>query len=205
MKIRVFPIISFKDKEKKFDDYWISGTAFLINEDGGFFTAGHNFFMKERGKDQQKLYVFALISNELIPVEEIRLEYDRNSDLILKDFAFGKITDNKLLPELLHFEDKDPFALGYKKEVLDCEILHVKETNGIKFYLYKLPIIVGTNTLQIGKSLVSIKYENVLYYKTNIPGDISGFSGGPVVHKNEILGVLVSHCFITSQYIEGIL
>lgn len=67
MKIRIFPILAFSRTDEDFTGKFLNGTGFLINDQGHFYTAGHNFFKRERGSEAERLNCFALINGELIP------------------------------------------------------------------------------------------------------------------------------------------
>lgn len=197
MNIQIFPIIALNPLDKSFED---NGTAFLVDDRGHFYTAGHNFYKKERGKDSEKLECFALIDGALFPVEEIFIEYDRDSEGIKKDFVYGEIKNFKNSPSVKTIDSTNPVALGYKTQELDFEQIETTEWNEKKFHLYKVPITIGTNTMTIKN--IPFSFDNVLYYTTESEVALNGLSGGPILFNDEILGVLVSNHFITKAYID---
>lgn len=201
MNIRTFPILAFNLSDSNFTGEWYNGTAFLIDDSGHFYTAGHNFFKKERGKEAEKLKCFALINGELFPTEEIFIEYDSDSEIIKKDFACGRIINIKELPIAKTINSDNAVALGYSVRNLDYEIVETVEWNKKEFYLYKVPVSIGTNSMTIAAN-INISFKNVLFYTTELDISLEGLSGGPILLTDEIIGVLVSHCFITMQYIN---
>lgn len=204
MNIKLFPILAFSSTDKDFEVINSNGTAFLIDDIGHFYTAGHNFYKKERGKNPEKLTCFALINEKLFPTQEIYIDYDQESEVIKKDFAFGKITNFTNIPDTKTIDCNTPITLGYSKKDLDFEKIETVKWNEKEFKLYKVPISIGTNSIIINKNFIA-EFENVLFYKTQPSISLEGLSGGPVLYDNEIQGVLISTCFIIKAYIDKVL
>jgi hypothetical protein len=201
MKIRIFPILAFSRTDEDFTGKFLNGTGFLINDQGHFYTAGHNFFKRERGSEAERLNCFALINGELIPTRVLFLEYDRDSDRLKIDFACGEIVDFNSLPNEITIDCNEPIALGYKVGKLNFEKIATTKWNEKEFHLYKVPISIGTDTKEIAPR-IHLTFSNVLFYTTEPEELLDGLSGCPILHNDNILGVLVSDCFITKEYID---
>lgn len=205
MDIRTFPIIAFSLSDNTFAGPWYNGTAFLVDDIGHFYTAGHNFFLRKRGEEKpEKLKCVALINGDFFPIQEIFIEYDFDCEGTKKDFAHGKIINFKNLPDTKTIEFDKPIALGYSIRKLDFEIIETVKWDEKEFYLYKVPIAIGKNSKTMGV-YVNISFDNVLFYTTESGVTLEGFSGGPILFNDKILGVLVSDCFIIREYIDKIL
>lgn len=202
MNIQTFPILAFALSDSNFSGHWLNGTAFLVDDIGHFYTAGHNFRLKKRGEEEpEKLKCFALIAGVLFPTEELFVEYDFNSDGLKKDFAYGKIIDYVKLPSIEIIDNKESIALGYSVRKLDFEQIETVKWAEKEFFLYKVPISIGTNSMKISPN-IEISFNNVQFYTTESGVSLDGLSGGPILQNDEVLGVLVSHCFIKKEYIE---
>ena len=201
MKIQIFPILAFSPTDKDFTGNFYNGTAFLIDEQGHFYTAGHNFHKRERGQETERLNCFALINGELIPTKELFLEYQRDSDDLMMDFAYGKILGFNTSPNVITIDCNEPIALGYTGRELSFEKIATTKWNEKEFHLYKVPISIGTNSKELLPG-IPISFANVLFYTTEIKVSLEGLSGCPILHNDNLLGVLVSHCFITKEYID---
>lgn len=201
MEISIFPILSTNPVNQK----TYNGTGFLIDGDGHFCTAGHNFFKIERGSGIiQKLDSSALINKQLLALEIIHCEYDPDNDIIKKDFAFGKIESLPSNPNSIKINSDNPVAVGYTTKNLEFQKLNTLEWEGIEYFLYAVPISIGTKSTELIQNII-LTIDNVLFYTTGLNFDLNGFSGGPIIHNDKILGVLVSNCFITEEYIEKII
>ena len=207
MKIRVVPTIAFCLSDNDFSGRWFNGTAFLVDDIGHFYTAGHNFRKKERGNgdaEPEKLKCFALIDGELFPTEELFVEYDFYSEALKKDFAYGKIKKKKKIPSIKIIDSNESIALGYSIRELDFEQIETVKWEEKEFFLYKVPISIGNNSMKISPN-INISFENVRFYTTESGISLEGLSGGPILQNDEILGVLVSNCFLMKEYIEKLL
>lgn len=203
MNIKLFPILAFSFTDEELKGTYYNGTAFLMGNTGHFYTAGHNFYKKERGRAPEKLKCFALINGELFNIQEIHLEYDSDSGGFKKDFAFGQIANFKNIPDSKNIACDTPIALGYSSRELDFEKIETVNWNEIEFKLYKVPISIGTNSMAINTNFIE-SFENILFYTMQSSISLEGLSGGPILYADEILGVLVSKYFITKEYIDKI-
>lgn len=204
MNIKLFPVIAYDASDFKLSGKFFNGTAFLIDDSKIFYTAGHNYYDNSRGHEPKRIDCYALINGELISTEKVFIEYNQDNDKIKKDIAFGKIKDFKSEPFTIPVESNQPIALGYSRNRLDFEILNTVTWKGITFNLYKIPISVGTNSIKsIQNSIIDISFSNVLFFNA-ASIDLKGLSGGPIINKDELQGILVSNCFIIKDYIDTV-
>lgn len=204
MKRVIFPILGFDPSDKRCDGEFDSGTGFLINNEGYFFTAGHNFYRKERGSDELiELTCFAYIDNQLIEIERLYIEYVKDFEGRKKDFAYGKlkIPSYKINPNVI-IDSEDCLMIGYSIRDLPFEIIETVQFKDTNFNLYKVPITPTSNIFEYHS--IKIFYDNVLFFDCTKNMDFFGLSGCPVIKKNILCGVLVSNCFITMDYLETI-
>ena len=204
MDIQTFPILAFNPSDTNFNDLSKNGTGFIVDNSGLFYTAGHNFYKKERGRDPEKLKCYALINNALQPIQEIHLEYEPNADDTNKDFAYGKVLNFNNLAYTKTIQCNQPTALGYTCRVLNFDKIESASWKNKLFHLYKVPISIGTNSKSISNGY-DITFDNSLFYTVDSGITLEGLSGGPILHNDEILGVLVSDCFVTKEYIDNTL
>jgi len=205
MKRFIFPILGFDILDVSCKNIISSGTGFLINNDGHFFSAGHNFYKsKKRGEvEQVELSCFALIKNQLIQIEKLYLEYDNDSTLSKKDFFVGKFKAPFCEQEdNIKMESDEFFMTGYSIRDLPYETIESIQFNNITFKLYKVPIISTSNILNYGG--INFSYENVLYYNCEVIVDFYGLSGCPIFKSNKLYGLLISTFFITIDYLKKI-
>ncbi len=202
MKKIVFPVLGFEPSEKTTDGNFANGTGFLINDKGFLFTAGHNFYKKERETGNlNELICFAYINNQLIEIEKLYIEYDEDDEVEKKDFAIGKLkTVPNELVQNTSIDCNDFIAIGYSIRDLPFEAIEQVKFKNTKFNLYKVPIVPTGNVLRYLSFEKS--YENVLFFDYSPKADLFGLSGCPVIKNNELSGMLVSNCIITNEYLE---
>jgi hypothetical protein len=200
----IFPILAFEDSKIMDVADFISGTGFLINDKGYLYTAGHNFYKKDLGTGNlNELTCFAFIKNELIEIERIYVEYDKNSEGEKKDFAIGKLKSlPKELTSNVNVDNEDYLMVGYSIRDLPFEIIETINFRNTLFNLYKVPITPTGNVLKYYS--INISYDNVLFFDCSPKVDFYGLSGCPIFKNNELCGMLVSNCFITYEYLEKI-
>ncbi len=201
MDVQIFPTYAISQVDS---NRFITGTAFL--KDGIVYTAGHNFYVTERGYEPEKVKCNALINGKLyLIMDSIFTEYDPNSEDTKRDIALGKIDVSDQQIDTRHISCNESCVLGYSRQELPFTIIDTISWNDMQFHLYCVPITVGTNSFQIPNSHIQISFNNVLFYSTKHAECLHGLSGGPVFGDGTLLGVLISHCFITNNYINSIL
>ena len=202
MKETIFPILGFLKTDKSCDNLIRLGSGFFINNSGNFISVAHNFnkYKNKETNEEYELNCFAYIDNELLEIEILYYEYNRdeNGCQIYKDLAIGHIAIKSNILKLQNDKLSNIDTLiGYSIRKLNypifCEV-HFKEN---LFYLYEIPISTTGNCLYINKIKIA-SFPNVLFFKET--EDLFGLSGCPVLNNDKIVGVLSSKCFIKREY-----
>ncbi len=204
---KLFPIIG--RTHESYDDFSL-GTGFLINEDGYFFTAGHVIY------DTSRSY-FIIVKDHHYKFEVVFLEHEEHSNLgntICRDLAICKIIglDFKIPVDYsfsLDCDDKKVYYSGFQLKSSPTKIATIEITSSVYAYLYKL-MDEDIKTCKPKKYVktYNVDYtdyrpmcQNVKSFKTEKV--VKGMSGGPVYSNTRVFGMLISNCYILSEYLVG--
>ena len=199
-----FPIISIGFSKSDIPDVNPVGSAFLIDSMGTFVTVGHNFNRTSVAKFGAPNFT------DFREIELFHIEYDRDLGI---DLAIGKLCgykSNAHMPKLCSAKNLEIgtklWLCGYKSFLVDGadEISVHKYGNGLTLHkqcIQKEVIEIPKNDFALIQRMKECN-GSALPFESNSEGDkLKGYSGGPVYIGPNIYGVIVSHYFITSDYI----
>lgn len=207
-----FPITAGEDTVSKFciaiydsTNNVAIGSGILLNSDGMFISAGHNF-KKQNSKFK------AYINGEIYDISLLYYEYDSEE---LLDFAVGKLLNfntqdyiNENFPTL---RDCSNLGIGSKINVAGFKSFKVRHAEVLEeinpmdgIYLFKQRKEFSIVEPDKSQNIISeqLNGRGIFYMPTAKANYYKGFSGGPAYIDDKIYGIVLSHYFLTSEYIK---
>lgn len=184
------------------------GSGILLNSDGLFISAGHNF-------KNPDIKIKAYFDGESYEIELSHIEYDRDS---LLDFAVGKLQDFDSQKygdaEFPILGNCSSINVGSRVNIAGYKSIIVRQADILEdmsmfedCHLYKQRkefTIVNPDTSQ--KILAEqLNGRGIFYMQRGEADTHKGYSGGPVYYGDRIYGIVISHYFLKSDYIKEIL